>query len=95
MARSEFTDLKGPLSRALKQVASRGRAAALDPVWAEAVGPALSRQSRPLLLEDGRLTVEVDAHLLSSVEAEKILLIERLNARLGKSAVRQIVLQAR
>jgi hypothetical protein len=95
MARSEFRDLKGALSRALRTASAKGPAGALEPLWREAVGDALARHSRPLLLESGRLTVEVESALLESLESQKPLVCERLNARLGRGAVAQIIFQAR
>lgn len=90
MARSDFHDVKGPLARALGQVAEAGPASVLAPVWAEAVGGALARRSRPVRLHEGVLTVETDAEFLADLERERELLRQRLNARLGKEAVRQI-----
>lgn len=90
MARSEFRDLKSPLSKALRQVAEAGPAGLLAPVWGEAVGDGLAAHARPVRLSDGTLTVEVRREFLAVLAAEEATLRERLNARLGRGAVRAI-----
>ncbi len=90
MARSHFEDMKGPLSRALRKVAEAGPASVLAPVWGEVVGAALSERSRPVLLQDGVLTVEADPTFIEDFERARATLLERLNARLGRNAVRTL-----
>ena len=73
--------MKDLLAQAAGEVAkSTGSAAALAPLWKAAVGDAVARNSRPLTLEYGVLTVEVTsqqwADALTGKEAE-------LRARLG------------
>ncbi|MFN7130521.1 MAG: DciA family protein, partial [Myxococcales bacterium] len=60
MAQSSFHALKGPLARALGNLAKGGHGDALVPLWTEAVGPVLAARSRPVRLEAGVLTVEAD-----------------------------------
>lgn len=91
MARSAFTDLKGPLSQALKKVALAGPAMALAPVWAEAVGAHLATRTRPVRLAEGTLTVEADPEFFFDLEREQGTLCARLNERLGRSAVRRLL----
>ncbi|MBI5545552.1 MAG: DUF721 domain-containing protein [Deltaproteobacteria bacterium] len=90
MARSEFTDAKGPLARALRQVAEAGPGDVLTPVWAEAVGAALAAHSRPVRLSEGTLTVSADPEFIMDLEYEQQVLVTRLNARLGRNAVRKL-----
>ena len=90
MARSELKDARGPLARALGNIAKAGPAGVLEPLWAEVVG-ALSSRSRPVRLHDGVLTVESDPQFLAFLERDRAVLIERLNARLGRRAVRQLL----
>ena len=90
MARSQFADLKSPLSKALRQVAEAGPAAVLAPVWGDVVGGGLGAQSRPVRLVDGALTVCVRPEFMAILAAEQTTLIQRLNARLGARAVRVI-----
>lgn len=90
MAWSDFHDVKGPLARALGRVAEAGPGSVLAPVWADVVGGALATRSRPVRLHEGVLTVEADPEFLPDLERERDLLRDRLNARLGKGAVRQL-----
>jgi len=88
MASSHFTDLKNPLARALGAVAVAGPAGLLAPVWEDVVGEQLARYSRPVRLHAGTLTVEVCAEFGLDLRLSEGLLRERLNARLGRNAVR-------
>lgn len=90
MARSDFSDMKGALGRALRQVAEAGPASVLGPVWEEVVGAALARHSRPVRLQDGALTVAVSPEFAAELEREQATLCGRLNARLGKDSVRRL-----
>jgi len=87
MARSKFADMKGPLARALRQVAEAGPATVLTPVWAEAVGAALASRSRPVILSGGVLTIEADPQFIVDLERERETLRSRLNARLGRNVI--------
>jgi predicted nucleic acid-binding Zn ribbon protein len=64
--------------------------------WEDAVGPHVAAHARPVLLDAGRLIVEVDepgwATQLRYLEAE---LIERLSAIAGEGAVRSIEVRVR
>ena len=91
MARSELKDAKGPLARALGAIAREGPASVLGPLWAEVVGQALAGHSRPVRLCDAVLTVVAEAQFTGDLERERPLLCQRLNARLGRGAVRQIL----
>jgi hypothetical protein len=90
MAQSTLTDLQGPLSRALRQVALAGPGVVLFPVWAAVVGPLLAGRSRPVRLHQGALTIEIDSDFLAELENQRHLLCHRLDERLGKGAVRQL-----
>ena len=90
MAHSKLEDLKGPLARALAQVAQTGPGDMLGPVWEEAVGVSLAARSRPVRLHEGELTVVAQQEFIFDLKREARTLLERLNFRLGRGAVRLI-----
>lgn len=91
MAQSSFTDLKGPLGRALRRVAEAGPAGALGVVWGEAVGALLASRSRPVRLAGKVLTVESDPEFAEDLRRAGADLCGRLNARLGRGAVERLI----
>jgi predicted nucleic acid-binding Zn ribbon protein len=89
MARSDPQNLQQLLPRILARLAEQsGKGDALSPVWNAAVGPHISKHTRPYTLEGGTLVVTVAsaewAHTLSRQES---VLREQLNARLGAGTV--------
>lgn len=59
--------------------------------WDAVVGPTLARHAQPLRLRRGVLSVEVDsAGWMQEIQFLKQDLRERLNARLGRTVVRDI-----
>jgi predicted nucleic acid-binding Zn ribbon protein len=61
--------------------------------WDTIVGPTVARHARPARLERGRLVVTVDSvEWMQELQFLKHELRERLNARLGRPAVRDIFL---
>ena len=60
--------------------------------WQEIVGEAIARHSQPVTLDKGHLTVNVDSSpWLSELERySKQKILEKVQARLGKKAVRRI-----
>ena len=59
--------------------------------WSETVGPEIASRSTAEMFERGTLTVAVDdAAWRQELLLEKTLLVERLNAALGKKVVRDI-----
>jgi predicted nucleic acid-binding Zn ribbon protein len=89
MARRDPQTLEQLLPRVLARLAEQsGKADTLTPVWNAAVGPHISKHTRPYTLEGGTLVVTVAsaewAHTLSRQEST---LREQLNARLGAGAV--------
>ena len=91
MAHSSFTDLKTPLARALRHIAEAGPSGALGVVWHDAAGALLAARSRPVRLARGALTLECDPDFAIDVERASDLLCARLNARLGRNAVRRLI----
>jgi predicted nucleic acid-binding Zn ribbon protein len=89
MARSDFHDLKGALAKALGSTARVGRAGGLQPLWREVVG-ALADHSRPTRLDAGILVVEASPEFLFDLQRSNDLLLERLQARLGRETVRAL-----
>jgi len=75
-----------------------GRGLPFDPqdatiwkVWAEVVGPAISRNAQPLWIKSGRLRVMVsDPIWLQELEFLERDMREKLNQRLGRQAVKKI-----
>jgi predicted nucleic acid-binding Zn ribbon protein len=60
-------------------------------VWADAVGPELASRAQPTVLCGGTLHVLVQDHRWrDQLDAARVILIERLNRRLGHSAVRAL-----
>jgi hypothetical protein len=94
MAQSAFTDLKGPLGRALRRVAEAGPAGALGVIWGEAVGGLLASRSRPVRLAGGALTVESDPEFADELRRASAELCGRLNSRLGRGAVERLIVIA-
>lgn len=89
MARSDPQTLQQLLPRLLARLAEQsGKGDTLSPVWNAAVGPHISKHTRPYTLEGGTLVVTVAsaewAHTLSRQEST---LREQLNARLGPGTV--------
>lgn len=61
--------------------------------WEQVVGAPLARHARPLRLRRGVLVVAVDDSLwMHELQYMKQDLVDRLNARLGRTVVRQIFL---
>ena len=61
--------------------------------WDAVVGPALARHARPVRIRRGMLLVAVDDSLwMQELQFLKQEMCARLNARLGREAVRQIFL---
>jgi hypothetical protein len=57
--------------------------------WMDAVGPSLSARSRPTALSRGILHVAVEDHRWrDQLDAERALILRRLNARLGAGSVK-------
>jgi predicted nucleic acid-binding Zn ribbon protein len=89
MARRDPQTLHQLLPRVLARLAEQsGKGDALTPVWNAAVGPHISKHTRPYTLEGGTLVITVAsaewAHTLSRQES---VLREQLNAHLGPDAV--------
>lgn len=89
MARSDPQTLQQLLPRVLARLAEQsGKGEALTPIWNAAVGPSISKHTRPHTLEGGTLVITVAsaewAHTLSRQESA---LREQLNARLGPGTV--------
>jgi predicted nucleic acid-binding Zn ribbon protein len=84
------------LDRLTTQLAPATLLAEVQRTWAEAAGPAFAAQSEPVSERDGVVTVAC----ASAVWAQELELlsehvIERLNERLGRPAVRRLRPQAR
>ncbi|HYO72013.1 MAG TPA: DUF721 domain-containing protein [Archangium sp.] len=93
MARRDPQTLDQLLPRVLARLAEQsGKGRALAPVWNAAVGPHISKHSRPHSLEGGTLVVTVAsaewAHTLSRQQSS---LLEQLNTRLGAGSVSTLV----
>ena len=59
--------------------------------WDTVVGPTIARHAQPLRLRRGILSIEVDgAEWMQEMQFLKHDLCERLNARLGRRAVRDV-----
>ena len=83
-------ELQVLLSEWMEKPQSRGPV--LGRIWEEAVGEAVSRHCRPLILEDSVLMVEVtDLAWKPQLEAMSADLIRKVNTALGKPWVRRIV----
>jgi hypothetical protein len=68
-----------------------GQAERLLPVWAEIVGPQISRNARPRRLEGGALVIEVTAaRWAQELGLQQATLCERLNGQLGRGAVQRL-----
>jgi hypothetical protein len=87
------------LSRLLKDYLSEARknypdgAHRLYEIWPEAVGPGLARVTRPLTLRGGKLTVAVEGAVwLQELSLFKNQLMSNLNERLGKNAIKSVLL---
>jgi predicted nucleic acid-binding Zn ribbon protein len=60
-------------------------------VWEEAVGKGIASHARPLWIKNGCLRVNVsDSIWLQELEYVKETIIEKLNGRMGRSAVQKI-----
>lgn len=60
-------------------------------VWAEAVGAELAARAQPTVLSAGTLHVLVQDHRWrDQIDAARVLIIDRLNRRLGRSVVRAL-----
>lgn len=86
-----------PLARILEralhaQGLSRKLDRALPPhMWAEAVGEGIAARARPTVLREGVLHVLVEDHRWrDQLDAARLLLIERVNGRLGRPLVREL-----
>lgn len=90
MARSSFKALKGPLARALGGVATAGQPEALQPIWAETVGPVIAARSRTVKLEHGVLTVEADGEFAGDLVRAESELRSRLQELMGERTLRRI-----
>jgi predicted nucleic acid-binding Zn ribbon protein len=92
MERRDPKALESLLPRVLARLAQEsGKARALAPVWADAVGPQIAKHTSPYLLEQGTLVVTVaSAEWAMTLEREQASLCERLNARLGPDTVRAL-----
>jgi predicted nucleic acid-binding Zn ribbon protein len=83
--------LRAALSRL--PIAQRIADHALWAEWEAVVGPTLARHARPERLRHGVLLVEVDsAEWMQELQFLKHELRDRLNARLGRRAVREVFL---
>lgn len=85
--------LGGILHRALKDHGmARRLPRRLSPeVWESAVGRQIAARAQPTVLSAGTLHVLVQDHRWrDQLDAARMFLIERLNARLGKDVVRQL-----
>ena len=85
--------LGGILHRALKDHGmARRLPRRLSPeVWESAVGRQIAARAQPTVLSAGTLHVLVQDHRWrDQLDAARMFLLERLNARLGKDAVRQL-----
>ena len=83
-------ELQGLLSEWMEKPQARGLV--LGRIWEEAVGEAVSRHCRPLVLEDSVLMVEVtDLAWKPQLEAMSANLIRKVNTALAKPWVRRIV----
>lgn len=85
--------LGGILHRALKDhgMARRLPRRLSAEVWESAVGRQIAARAQPTVLSAGTLHVLVQDHRWrDQLDAARVFLIERLNARLGKDAVRQL-----
>jgi predicted nucleic acid-binding Zn ribbon protein len=89
MDRREPKSLESLLPRVLGRLAQEsGKAHALGPVWAHAVGPQISKHTSPYTLEGHTLVVTVaSAEWAQTLQREEAALCERLNERLGPGAV--------
>src|SRR5947209_13441882 len=90
-ARGQSEELRGILRRALQV---RGMARKLPRIvsrelWESAVGRQLAARAQPTVLSAGTLHLLVEDHRWrDQLDAARVFLIERLNHRLGKGAVR-------
>ena len=93
MARRDPQTLQQLLPRVLARLAEQsGQGASLLPVWHAAVGPHISKHSRPQSLDGGTLVVSVaSAEWISTLSRQADTLREQLNARLGPGAVSTLV----
>lgn len=95
MARRDPQTLDQLLPRVLARLAEQsGKGRSLVPVWNAAVGPHISKHSRPHTLEAGTLTIRVaSAEWAHTLERQEAPLREQLNTRLGPGAVTALVFQ--
>lgn len=94
MAHRSFTALRDLLPGLSAQLNSGGAAAALAPVWREAVGPAIAEHTRLLALEGTTLVVSASTarwgRELAALEPQ---LLRRMATSLGAGRVVRIRLQ--
>jgi predicted nucleic acid-binding Zn ribbon protein len=85
--------IRGVLARALSE---RGLSRRLERglprhIWREAVGPGIAERATPTVLSGGVLHLLVEDHRWrDQLDAARVMLIERVNARLGKPLVREL-----
>jgi hypothetical protein len=89
MAHSDLQDMKNALARALGGPGSGEGVPLIAPLWREAVGP-LAAHCRPVSLARGVLRVEAAQDFAFDLGRQRDLVVARLNARLGRGAVKVI-----
>jgi predicted nucleic acid-binding Zn ribbon protein len=96
-AHRETTRTTEPIRRVLERALSeRGLSRKLDRrlprhVWREAVGAGIADRATPTVLSSGVLHVLVEDHRWrDQLDAARVTLIERVNARLGRPLVREL-----
>lgn len=96
-AQSRVAGAAEPVARVLQRALhAQGLSRKLDRalparIWAEAVGEGIAARARPTVLREGVLHVLVlDHRWRDQLDAARLLLIARLNARLGRALVREL-----
>ena len=94
MAQHRFTALRDLLPALSAQLTREGAAAALAPVWREAVGPAIAQHTRLLCLDGTTLVVSASSprwcRELATLEPQ---LLRRMTTTLGAGRVLRIRVQ--
>ena len=97
MAQHPFSPARALLPRILAQLSREtGRGAHLRPVWDEIVGAVAARHSTPVGLAGKTLIVEVQtARWAAALEAQGQEIRARLDDRLGRGTIAEIVYRSR
>lgn len=95
MPQDDLDPIKALLPRVLGSIAKdSGRAAHLQAVWEDAVGPQIGAQARPERVVEGALVLTVaSARWAAELQARAPELCTRLSERLGPRTVERLIFQ--